>query len=185
MEIPSLTDEEEKELYRLSKFYWSEAVRCENANAYLAGCVMLGSALETLLILMINIFGDEAMATAKVPMHKGSPKPLFDWSLAELLKVAKSANWLPSKNLPLDGNWGRKRGAVGDYAEMARMIRNLLHPARYTQDHFRKRITSRILQSQFDVVLLCRDWLVARNNEGLFEAIKEEEERQAVAKLNN
>ena len=60
MTFTTLTDEEKKELYRLNRFYWKEARRCERAKAYLAGCVMLGSALETLLILMINCHSDEA-----------------------------------------------------------------------------------------------------------------------------
>ena len=38
-------DEEEKERFRLQRFYWKEAIRCQDAKAYLAGCVMLGSAL--------------------------------------------------------------------------------------------------------------------------------------------
>ena len=41
MDFTILTDEEEKELYRLSRFYWQEALRCEKTR--LAGCVMLGS----------------------------------------------------------------------------------------------------------------------------------------------
>lgn len=44
MPFTTLRDEEEKELYRLSRFYWQEAIRCEESKAYLAGCVMLGSA---------------------------------------------------------------------------------------------------------------------------------------------
>ena len=40
------TEEEEREFWRLYRFYWREAERCEEAKAYLAGCVMLGSALE-------------------------------------------------------------------------------------------------------------------------------------------
>ncbi len=63
MPFTMLTDEEEKELNRLSRFYWREAMRCQKAKAYLAGCVMLGSALETLLILMVNVFSDEAEQT--------------------------------------------------------------------------------------------------------------------------
>ena len=35
MPFTTLTDEEEKELYRLSRFYWREALRCEEAKAYL------------------------------------------------------------------------------------------------------------------------------------------------------
>ena len=73
MAFTTLTDEEEKELNRLSRFYWQEALRCEKAQAYLAGSVMLGSALETLLILMINCYSDEADQTGKVPTRKGKP----------------------------------------------------------------------------------------------------------------
>src|ERR1035437_6793959 len=86
MPFITLNEEEEKEFYRLHRFYWKEALRCEKAKAHLAGCVMLGSALETLLILLINVFSDEAAATGKLPMTKGKPKPLLDWGLAELLK---------------------------------------------------------------------------------------------------
>jgi len=55
---------------------------------------MLGSALETILILMVNIYADEAEQTGKAPMKKGQPKPLLDWQFVELLRVAKAANWL-------------------------------------------------------------------------------------------
>jgi hypothetical protein len=51
MPIKTLTEDEEKELWRVNRFYWREAERCEEAKAYLAGCVMLGSALENILIL--------------------------------------------------------------------------------------------------------------------------------------
>jgi hypothetical protein len=47
MSFDTLSDDDSKELYRLSRFYWREARRCEKAGAYLAGCVVLGSALET------------------------------------------------------------------------------------------------------------------------------------------
>jgi len=47
MPFDTLSDDDAKELYRLSRFYWREARRCEKAGAYLAGCVVLGSALGT------------------------------------------------------------------------------------------------------------------------------------------
>ena len=65
MAFTTLSDEEEKELYRLSRIYWQEAERCEGAKAYLAGCVMLGSALESLLIIMVNAHSDEAESTGQ------------------------------------------------------------------------------------------------------------------------
>jgi len=82
MPFTTLTDEEEKELHRLSRFYWKEARRCEEAKAYLAGCVMLGSALETILILMVNCNPDEAEQASQALTKRGTPKPLLKWTLA-------------------------------------------------------------------------------------------------------
>jgi len=129
----------------LHRLYWKEAVRCEEAKAYLAGCVMLGSALETLLVLMVNVFPEEAAATGRLPKKDGKAKPLLNWDLSALLKVANAAGWLPS-NLALDDEWCNRKALVGDYAEVVRMVRNLVHPARYRKDHFRGRVTQKYLQ---------------------------------------
>ena len=173
MAFTTLTDEEEKEFYRLQRFYWKEALRCEKAEAYLAGCVMLGSALETQLILMVNVYPDEAEQTGEAPKKAGKVKPLMDWNLGGLLRVAKAAQWLPSA-LDLADAWHGRKARIGDYAEVVRMVRNLAHPARYAVDHHRAHVTRKYLQRQFDVVLLCRDWLAARNNASLIEHMKAE-----------
>lgn len=174
MAITPLTEDEEKELGRLNRFYWKEATRCETAKAYLAGCVMIGSALETVLILMISCYSEEVEKTGKFPSLKGKPKPLLKCNLAELLKIAKAAGWLPT-SLDLSEKWNWRKAKVGDYAEVVRMVRNLAHPARYLQDNPGGRITSKYLQRQFDIVLACRDWLAAHNNRELLKAIEEEE----------
>jgi hypothetical protein len=173
MPFTTLSDEQEKELYRLKGLYWQEALKCEQAKAYLAGCVMLGSALETILILMVNCYPEETENTGATPMKKGQPKPLLDWMLADLLKVAKAAQWLPA-GLALNDNWSSRRARIGDHAEVVRMVRNLAHPTRYLEDHYRSRVTRKYLQRQFDVVLLCRDWLAERNNRTLREHMKAE-----------
>ena len=134
MPFTTLTEDEEKELWRLQRFYWKEALRCEAAKAYLAGCVMLGAALETALILMISLYHDEADRTGKVPHDKGKPRPLLKWKFANLIAVAKAAGWLPS-GLKLGDNWIWKKARVGDFAEVVRMVRNLAHPACYLDDH--------------------------------------------------
>jgi len=176
MTITSLTDDEQKELLRLQRFYWKEALRCEAGKAYLAGCVMLGSALETVLMVMVDLYADEVEKTSKIPTSKGKAKPLLKWDLADLLKAAKAAGWLPSA-LDLEDDWNWRKAKVGDYAEVVRMVRNLAHPARYLQDHPGRRVTNKYLQRQFEVVLACRDWLAAHNNRGLLKAIEEEEKR--------
>jgi hypothetical protein len=177
MTITPLTDAEQKELGRLQRLYWKEAIRCEEAKAYLAGCVMLGSALETVLILMIDVYSEEAERTGKVPISKGRPKPLLKWDLAELLAVAKAAGWLPSA-LDLDDDWNWRKAKIGDYAEVVRMMRNLAHPARYLKDHHGRRVTNKYLQRRFDTVLACRDWLAAHNNRELLKHFEGEEKRQ-------
>jgi hypothetical protein len=51
-----LDDNDQAEILRLARFYLNEAKRCEKAKAYLAGCVMLGAALEASLILMVGMY---------------------------------------------------------------------------------------------------------------------------------
>jgi len=54
------------------------------------------------------------------------------------------------------------------------LARNLAHPARYRKDHSGRRVTARYLRQQFDVVEICRDWLVAHNNKALLQSLKPE-----------
>ena len=171
MPFTTLTDEQELELSRLSRVYWQEALRCEKAKSYLAGCIMLGSARETILILMVNCFPDEAERTGQLPRDPKKRNNLLKWELFDLLAVAKAAQWLPSAP---NGDRNSRKAQIGDYAEVVRMVRNLAHPARYLKDHYRKKVTNNYLQTQFELVLLCRDWLQARNNKALLEHMKTE-----------
>lgn len=174
MTFEALDEAAKRELYRLYRYYWREADRCRTANAYLAGCVMLGSALETILMLIVSVYPEEAEATGRVPMSRGQPKPLLNWSLLELLRVAKCARWLPSGFPDGEDEWVTRNAKVGDYAEVARSIRNLAHPARYFLDHPRKRVTARFLDQQFEVVLACQEWLERHNNDQLRENMRRE-----------
>jgi hypothetical protein len=154
--VSQLTEEETKELYRLQRFYWAEAKRCEEAKAHLAGCVMLGSAVETLLILFANIYFDEAFKTGKAPTERnGRTKHLLDWKLSDLLRVAEAANWFPAT---IEG----KKVAIRDSSGTLRQIRNLVHPAAYLRDHGGKRVTRKFLDFSFETALDAREWLLDR-----------------------
>lgn len=179
MKIPLPNEEEEKELWRLYRFYFREARKCEKSKAFLAGCVMLGSALETILILMVIIYSDEIEKIGTFPKkkEKSLPKPLLDWTLAELLKEAQKANWLPN-NLQPDQDWDERKAQIGDYAEVARIVRNLIHPSRYLKDHYKSRVTNKFLQRQFETVLTCGDWLLEHNNKALLMELKEHEKNE-------
>lgn len=169
MSFETLDDDAERELFRLYRYYWLEAKRCQKAKAHLAGCVMLGSALETLLMLIVNVYPEEAEATEAVPMKDKKPMPLHKWNLTQLLAVAKKAGWLPSSLNVGEDNWSTRKAEIGDYAEITRMLRNLAHPARYHLDHSRKRVTARFLERQFDIVLACQKWLEKYNLDRLAE----------------
>jgi hypothetical protein len=55
------------------------------------------------------------------------------------------------------------------------MIRNLLHPGRYADDHHRQRVTQKYLKFALDVVFEVNDWLDARIEKSLLEHMKAEE----------
>src|SRR6266849_4210438 len=85
-----LDDDEFKAILRLVREYHREAVRCENAKVYLAGCVMVGAALEAALLAMVHLSGpavESAGLTGK--KVKGAPKHVLKWSLAELVRTAR------------------------------------------------------------------------------------------------
>jgi hypothetical protein len=103
-------------------------------------------------------------------MKRGQPKPLLEWNFSELLKVAKASPWVPA-GLALNGGWNSRKALIGDHAEVVRMVRNLVHPARYVEDHYGSRVTGKYLNQ---VVRLCSDWLAERNNRTLREHMKAE-----------
>lgn len=125
-------------------------------------------------MLMVNVCPEEAERTGKVPRHKKEIKVLRHWKYQELLRVAKAAGWLPSA-LDVDKDeWNTRRALIGDYAEVVRMVRNLVHPARFMADQPGGRPTHNRLQWQFRVVDLCRGWLSAHVKKQLREDMKAE-----------
>jgi len=171
----TLSDVQEAELHRLLRFYRRETDRCREAKAYLAGCVMAGAELETALLIMVNAYPDEAAATNKLPRQNKTTKPLAKWDLVELLRVAKAANWLPSAMEYGKDDWDRKKAKIGDYAEVVREMRNLAHPARYMEDHHRKRVTRKHLEWVLDIINSISRYLYSRVEKSLIERMKEED----------
>ena len=160
-------------MLRLQRLYHREARKCEKAKAYLAGCVMLGAALEAGLVAMVHCFPDEAARAEGVPHVKGEVKPLLQWTLAELLRVAKNVGWLPA-GLQLAEAWDHKRAHIGDHAEVVRVLRNLVHPASFLSEHSGKRITSRHLAHAFEVLEVAQDHLHHKLIESLRTTIEAE-----------
>jgi hypothetical protein len=147
----ALSDEQFDSLLRLMTFYRRQAVRCLDAKAYLAGAVMVGAALEAGLIALVHVREDEIIAWPEFPKRRGRVRPLLDWDFASLLRAARYAGWLP-RNIADDEEFSHKRAAHGDYAELLRQVRNLVHPTRHLEDFGRMRMTRQRLNFLLDVL---------------------------------
>ena len=83
----ALTEDQYNEVLHLSKACHREVNRYRDSKAYLAGCVMVGAALEDTLLVFANCYPDEATRSTHAPAKKGTIKSLAQWPLAEILAV--------------------------------------------------------------------------------------------------
>lgn len=145
-----LEDSQSSELFDIETLYCCEARKCKDAQAYTAGCVMLGAALEANLMAMVTLRPNDVAAWYKQrhPEAK-SVKRLIDWNLGELLCVANELGWLPAGET-LDAN--PKDRLIGAHAQDIRILRNLVHPGRYLKDFPGYRITPDTLIALFKVL---------------------------------
>ena len=173
----NLEEQDFKELMRLYRSYRREAVRSTDSKAYLAGCVMAAAALEAALLAMIHIHAREVEAAGLVPNIRRQPKPLLKWTLPEMLRAASGMDWLPS-GLQLGGAWIARRAKIGDYAEALRQIRNLIHAARYVQDHSPSRVTKRYLEGSLAILEGATTHLEAKVNASLRKWIAQKDNAQ-------
>jgi hypothetical protein len=117
-------------------------------------------------VLRIGLPDVKRVVVSLVALARGLP-------MSDLLRVAKAAGWLPA-GLGLEENWDHRRAKVGDYAEVVRQIRNLIHPARYLEDNRGKWVTAKHLHLQFDVVLACVNWLAEHSKNFIRESMHRE-----------
>lgn len=109
----------------LASSYEDEAERAEQAGAFLAASVMLGSAIETRLIVScldneqkIKETLDKLQLTSKELKSKNP----VTWSLDTLIKVCSTAGWVP------DYKVGGFTFSGSKMAEFLRSTRNQVHP---------------------------------------------------------
>lgn len=173
-----LSEDVSKEVMRLANLYRREAEKCQEAKAYLAGCVMIGAAFEAVLLSFANCYPEEASKATNAPRIKGTVRPLLDWSLADLLAVAKECDWLPS-GLSKEEEWDEAKAEIGDYGEVIKDIRNLVHPARYAIDWPHKKITKKYSETTIEIIDVVYNYLESQIIESLREALEKEESKGA------
>lgn len=132
-------------LIRLAHSYHSQANASRQAKAHLGGCVMLGATVEAMLIVVINLFCDEARPFAKAKNMKMAE--LLRWDLGQLLDIAKEAGLLPHL-LTLSDKMDRRSVREPVPTDSIRQIRNLVHPGRY----LRKRGSAEITGEELDLL---------------------------------
>ena len=178
MEDFALSTDQEKEIMRLAIQYKKEAKKCLGAKAYLSGCVLMGAAMEAILLSSANCFPKIVASAKHAPKMKGKIKRLDKWKLMELLTVAKEFNWLPSGLSPED-EWNSANAKIGDYVDVVRKIRNLIHPVRYLDDFGRKIFTKKYLKACFVIVDTAIDYLSFLVKDSLSILLDEKERRRA------
>jgi hypothetical protein len=173
-----LSEGQFQKLMPLCRLYRREAEKCRDTKSYLAACVMIGAALEADLIAMCHCYADEIPAVL-IPQGKNSqPKPLLQWSFAQLLQVARACDWLPAR-LALHDAWDHQKAHIGDYAVVVKDMRNLVHASRYLTDFARSRMTKRRMEMCFEILEVASDHLQAKLHTSLKAAMEKVEQEAA------
>ncbi len=61
-----------------------------------------------------------------------------------------ATRWLPAA-LALSGTFSHRRAKIGNYAQILRMIRNIVHPFRFINDFPGKRVTERYFSFSLEI----------------------------------
>lgn len=75
-------------------FWNDEYQKCADAGAYLASVVLLGAMLEATLLLAIKKNPKDANQCAAAPKRNGGVKPFDEWTLSEMIDVARACEWI-------------------------------------------------------------------------------------------
>lgn len=106
------------EMQRILSSRWNECAGCVEKGFPLAGIVMIGGLLETVLLARVNLLTDQApvFKAAAAPKDKksGNPLPLKDWGLRDFIDVACELKWITETHK--------------DVSVILRDYRNYIHP---------------------------------------------------------
>lgn len=162
-------------LIRLINAYDREVQRCTKARAYYAASAFLGAQLEGMLLGMCDLFPEDVRKWfAKLPPKERRKKNAIDrWDLDTLFRVARDLEWLPARSNP------RGHYKIGDWVNLIKEMRNLVHPGRHLRDYPKLRIGNTHLRDAKDVFNAANSWLMAKIGDDLERAIKREESRKA------
>lgn len=108
-----------------------DAKRAAGAKAFSAAVVLLGAALEgILLVRCLKSKNEAAKVSRKLPRKKRprNPDDCISWTFNNLIEVCSSAGWLPQ----VSTDYGKLNSK--ELANFLRRLRNNIHPGRYCKD---------------------------------------------------
>ncbi|MCI5179687.1 MAG: hypothetical protein D3911_10310 [Candidatus Electrothrix sp. AW3_4] len=108
-----------------------DAKRAAGAKAFSAAVVLLGAALEGILLVRCLKSKDEAAKVSRELPRKKRPRNPVDcisWTFNNLIEVCSSAGWLPQ----VSTDYGKLNSK--ELANFLRRLRNNIHPGRYCKD---------------------------------------------------
>lgn len=107
--------------------------------------------MEAALLAMAQCFPGDVRRVIEQRRSKELSRPASEWSLSQLLLLARDLGWLPTAESPGD-RLDPGKAQIGDYAEAIRAIRNLLHPSIYLRECPDKAIDEKHLRFSFQVL---------------------------------
>ncbi len=138
---------------------------------------MLGATLEGSLLAMCDMFPGEAEAAISALPKERRPKGhLLRWGLNHLIPIAQHACWLPVRE--------RARGPhkIGDWVELLRDLRNLVHPGRHLREYPKARLRAVAFHNAREVFEAANDWILNRVYNDLRMKIEAEEASEKKAR---
>jgi hypothetical protein len=173
----NLTERQFNNLQELLVRYERETRACARARAYYAGCIMLGATLEGSLLAMCHMFQDETRAAiSALPKEKQPNGRLLRWDLNHLIPIARGAAWLPAREK------GRGPHKIGDWVEMLRDLRNLVHLGRHVREYPKVRLRAAVFHNAREVFETANDWILDRLYKDIRKRMEAEEKRAKKAR---
>lgn len=156
----SLSDEKFRLLSKIAVRYEREAEKCASVRAYYAACIMIGAALEAILLQMCDVFEDE-VAQAVSRLARKPTGSIEHLGLNDLIKIAVAVGWLPPSRGPNLGEPG-----IGELAHILRRLRNLAHPGRHLRELDEVPLRAASYRVAYAIFDSARDWLWMKIAEG-------------------
>ena len=164
-------------LVRAGSRYHAEAKKCLRGKAYLAAVVMQVSVLEAQLQAMCSIYLSDVKRTAvyKSKRFRRKRDRTLEFTLNELIKIARELKWFPPKQI----RWAGKQADVAGFVHEIRKVRNLVHPSVMAKGRSEPmKFSKAVWEVVYEIFDVANSWLTHHVHQRLAKAMAREEMRK-------